>query len=359
SLGAGGAEKSTLDLAFFLKNQNHDVKVICIERKEVGVKNYSNIDELEIIYLTSSNFFSQVRELKKIIQCSKKTLVYSSLFRSNLLCRCTKMFVGFKHVENLVTTRYSIEKFKLSKNKLGFFYYYIIDFITIRFLTNYFHSITNTVTSHYSKIMLLKKSKIFTIYRGRKRSTKVKEYKNNCDCFKILTVGRQESVKGQIFLLQALNEMIQMNLIVNLTILGRNGNETKVLKEYVYRNNLNEYVNFAGYDLNTEDYYLKADLFVFPSIFEGLGGVLIEAQSYGLPIVCSDIEVFKEVVLVDKNALLFKNKDYKSLLSKILIFYNDRNLLEKFGKKGIQNYNDKFEEFKNFKILEEALQSII
>jgi glycosyltransferase involved in cell wall biosynthesis len=43
------------------------------------------------------------------------------------------------------------------------------------------------------------------------------------------------------------------------------------------------------------DYYNAADVFAFPSLYEGFGIPLIEAMACGLPIVCSDLSLFREV----------------------------------------------------------------
>jgi glycosyltransferase involved in cell wall biosynthesis len=56
-------------------------------------------------------------------------------------------------------------------------------------------------------------------------------------------------------------------------------------------------VSILGYvsDLELVRWYKAAALFVFPSLFEGFGIPVIEAQNFGLPVVCSDLPVLREV----------------------------------------------------------------
>lgn len=59
-------------------------------------------------------------------------------------------------------------------------------------------------------------------------------------------------------------------------------------------------VRFLGERENVSDFYQAMDAFVFPSLFEGLGIVAIEAQAADLPVICSDA-VPEEVVAVASN----------------------------------------------------------
>src|SRR5690606_36846851 len=72
------------------------------------------------------------------------------------------------------------------------------------------------------------------------------------------------------------------------------------IKQMVDQNGLAERVIFAGLRSNIPQIMLVAmDCFVFPSLFEGLGIVLIEAQAAGLPCLYSDV-VPQEVVVFPK-----------------------------------------------------------
>lgn len=347
SLGAGGAEKSTLDFCIFLINNGYEVDLLCLKECEIGFSEIAMTNNIEVKILKSNFFFRKVFDLSKIITKNDYKIVYSCLFKSNLITRFCKLFSNFIHIENLVTTRYSKEKFEVSRNKIGFVVYFLIDLLTIRLTVDHFHSISIAVTKHYKKMFFISDYKFSTIYRGRPIPN-YNQIEKNSNVIQLLTVGRQELSKGQIYLLQALKLLVENNYDINLTILGKKGSASEALEKFIFENNLQNYINKDCFVSDVENYYLKADIFIFPSIFEGLGGVLIEAQSYGLPIVCTEIDVFKELVIKDYNALMFKNKDYLSLYNCILKYITDYNLRVSHSKRSIENFNKNFEQIRIF-----------
>ncbi len=75
---------------------------------------------------------------------------------------------------------------------------------------------------------------------------------------------------------------------MHLVLVG-DGAERKILKVCLRANNLNTSVTFVGATFNVSDYLQAMDVFVMPSLFEGLPVSLIEAQSAGLPCLISDV----------------------------------------------------------------------
>lgn len=68
---------------------------------------------------------------------------------------------------------------------------------------------------------------------------------------------------------------------------------------------LDEKVSFAGLQDNVWPYYMAADVFVFTSIIEGFGNVLVESQAAGLPVVASDIPANHESVAPMQHRFIF------------------------------------------------------
>lgn len=68
------------------------------------------------------------------------------------------------------------------------------------------------------------------------------------------------------------------------------------IENMVFEHNLTQNVIFAGVQTNVQEFYQAMDVFAFPSLYEGLGIVLIEAQASGLPCCVSD-SVSQEAIL--------------------------------------------------------------
>ncbi len=94
-------------------------------------------------------------------------------------------------------------------------------------------------------------------------------------------VGRMELVKNQIYLLKILKEIIVENNNVKLLLIG-DGKDKNNLHQYMMLNNLENNVIFLGKVNDVYRYYSAMDIFCFPSLYEGFGIVLLEAQANGL-----------------------------------------------------------------------------
>ena len=125
-----------------------------------------------------------------------------------------------------------------------------------------------------------------------------KQYKIDDKTFVIGNVGRLCNQKNQKFLLDVFKLIQSQKKDTKLMIVG-NGPLEKELKEYANKLSIEDKVFFINTRLDIEKMYQAFDVFVLPSIYEGLGIVLIEAQTSGLPCVVSDV-VPKEAKISDK-----------------------------------------------------------
>lgn len=115
-------------------------------------------------------------------------------------------------------------------------------------------------------------------------------------------VGRFDTQKNQGFLIDVFEELYQKNHNVRLLLIG-DGWMKKSIEVMVREKKLQDVVNFMGSQKDVNNYYNAMDLFTLPSLFEGLGIVLLEAQINGLPAFASDV-VPKEVVISDNVTFL-------------------------------------------------------
>jgi len=100
-------------------------------------------------------------------------------------------------------------------------------------------------------------------------------------------VGRFDTQKNHFFLIEVFSELVRKCELYRLMLVG-DGWLRKDIEMVIREKNLSDKVILAGQQASTSEYYSAFDLFVFPSLFEGLGFVLIEAQANGLSCVCSE-----------------------------------------------------------------------
>lgn len=119
------------------------------------------------------------------------------------------------------------------------------------------------------------------------QDTKTTE-KNN-KSFEILHVGSMSEQKNQLFLVQIMEKLIKDNHQVHLTMIGGGTTYLEKVKNQIASTGTKDYISILSPDSTVSKAMKKADLFVFPSTFEGFGIVLIEAQAMGLRCLVSDI----------------------------------------------------------------------
>jgi len=85
----------------------------------------------------------------------------------------------------------------------------------------------------------------------------------------------------------------------------------------------------VGFQKDIRDFLAISNIFILPSYREGLPNSLIEAGSYGVPLIASDINGCNEVVIDKKNGLLVTKKDVKSLKKAIELLLKDSDMYER------------------------------
>lgn len=100
-------------------------------------------------------------------------------------------------------------------------------------------------------------------------------------------VGRFHSQKNHKFLIEVFKEIKERKRNAKLLLVGSGPLEEEIKKK-IHEMSLNDSVVFLGNRKDMDRIYQAMDVFVFPSLFEGLGIVAIEAQAAGIPVVCSE-----------------------------------------------------------------------
>lgn len=122
------------------------------------------------------------------------------------------------------------------------------------------------------------------------------------DDFTIGHVGRYCYIKNQSFVIDVFNEIIKVKPNSKLLLIGK-GPDEKMLKEKVNKLGLQNKVLFLIDRNDVHELYQAMDVFIMPSLFEGLPLVGVEAQANGLPCIISD-KVSNEIVLTDNIQLM-------------------------------------------------------
>lgn len=144
---------------------------------------------------------------------------------------------------------------------------------------------------------------------------------------KILFVGRVYSPKGLHILIEALGEL-KFSFHYSLSVVGP-------LTDVMYKNQLDNIISFYGMQdyitfhgpvssQSVQEFMLTSDVMVVPSLEEGFGLSIVEANLLRLPVIASKAGGIKDIIKHNENGLLFEVGDVQDLTEKLHFFIENQ-----------------------------------
>lgn len=247
-----------------------------------------------------------IRQLKKIINDNNYEIVHCNMNSAAMLhpliaCRLSKAKVVISHSHNTSSDKGILKSILHSINK---------HFIPR--LANYYFACSNAAGKWFYSKKILKSKKYFVIKNAidtdkfKNIDLDINDYKEKLgikDYNKVLlNVGRFTKQKNQEFLIELFKEYHNIYKDSVLLLVG-NGKLFENLKE---ENKHDDAIKFLGRRDDVNKIMKVSDIFILPSLYEGLPLVGIEAQYCGLPCIFSD-SITKELSISDKISFLSLN----------------------------------------------------
>ena len=161
--------------------------------------------------------------------------------------------------------------------------------------------------------------------------------------------------KGQEFIIAAARELQQSHPDIHFLLVG-SGHDEAMLKDLATGiNNL----RFIGFVENVGDYLAAFDIFILPSLKEGIGSILLDAMAMKLPLIASDVGGVSDIVHDDENGYLIEAARPNLLIKAILRLYKKPQVRTRMGERGSQiavNFTDTIMSEKYLKIYQSILR---
>lgn len=149
----------------------------------------------------------------------------------------------------------------------------------------------------------------------------------------ILAAGRLSEQKGFRYLVEAARLLHDKRSDLHFVVLGR-GRLEEEIRQMIRTRKLEESFSLWGYHDDIKAYMFGCDLFVLSSIFEGMPNVVMEAMASGKPVVATDVNGVRELMIDRVTGLIVPPKDPVSLASAIDGLISDGNRMQEFGIQG-------------------------
>ncbi len=335
--GVGGAELQFIELANYLAN-NHKVRLLSLGG-DGAINNASIDDRIDIQVYEYNNVIGTLVSLSKAffvnVGFSSDHIITTSFIGNVfgfLLCLFRK-----RRLVSLQTVSKSMRCAPIDRVILRRFNALIAGATDIKdYLLSYGQDPDKIHVIH-NWVDVSKRVPSANVYDTRRKLDIEK------DQLIIGCIGRLHPQKGQVYLIQAYAELISEFPNSKLLLIG-DGPSKEVLEEEVNRLGIADSVIFTG-TISGDDYnnYLSViDVYVQPSVFEGLPRTLLDAMCMGKAIVATDINGNREAIENGINGLLVRSENVQEIslaLARLLRSPEDR---ETLASQAVKSANNKF-----------------
>lgn len=177
---------------------------------------------------------------------------------------------------------------------------------------------------------------VMPIYSKINETKRKIQPKNKQDKFIFLTIGRLSREKNIQMQIEAMAELSKKYFDAELWVVGDGPQKTE-LKEKARKLGVSQQVKFFGWQKDLEKFYGPADVFLLTSNYEGWGMVVVEAASFGLPVVMTDVGLAGEFIKNNENGIIISIADANKLEESMIRLIRNENLRHKLGEKASQS----------------------
>lgn len=352
SLAPGGAERSTANLAIWLKQHGHDVHVAMLHERRPGFADEVLNEGIPLTYLGQA-WWLRIFGLRKLLTRGRFDLLHSCLFSSDLLARAVTTLdwrnsfnTSFSIVSNSYGPHRSQDKL-IKPWKLRIVQ--LIDSISLKITSIQAHAVTQSSKLNAITYLGIKQDDVTVIYRGRAVSHELitqlqyrKMLNLSQDTAVFIHVGRLEHAKNHLGLISAFEKVWLQHPDARLLLVGRDGNASIEIQQQLNKSPARDAILCLGHRTDVPGLLRCADFFVLPSHYEGLSGAMIEAMEAGLPVICSDLDGLREGCEPDRSALLCKPSQPETIASAMARLLDDPELARRLGVRGREIFLERF-----------------
>ncbi|MFA6171738.1 MAG: glycosyltransferase family 4 protein [Patescibacteria group bacterium] len=334
-LRIGGAERFTIDLIKNLDKEKFEAKLLILEGASEEAEDWRRElenERVEILDLKKRKGKDKIKCLiryYKALKAENPDILHAQLFTADLFGRLAAGLAGIP----LVITEQNL-------NYVDSWPRIILKRLT-SFLSARVVAISEAVRNYLIKREGVPEDKLTVIYNGtetEKYAFNERSYEQK-DKIIIGSVGRLTRQKGFEYLIEAVSKL-ESGIEIECLIAG-DGEERANLEMLINKHGLQNRVKLIGWQ-KAGEFLKKIDIFVLPSVWEGLGIAVIEAGLSGLPVIASDIDGLREIITDSNQGCLFKPGDANDLKEKLEYLIGNADERKRLGCGLQRNLREKF-----------------
>lgn len=151
----------------------------------------------------------------------------------------------------------------------------------------------------------------------------------------VCTVGRLDTQKGQVYLLEAAPTVLKAFPKTRFLIVG-DGPDQEMLASVAKQSGIDSQVTFTGFRNDVPALLAMSDMVAMPSLWEGLPLALLEAMNLGKAVVGTNAPGIVEVIKDGETGFIIPTEDATELANKLILLLQDAELTKRMGEQGNQ-----------------------
>lgn len=316
-----GAERMCQALSLELKNEI-EVIVVSLYSINTEITELMENNGIKVIYLDKKPGLDllTIKKLYMLFKEIKPDVIHTHRYVMQYAIPAA-FLAGVKRMVHTVHSMADKEVPKLQQ-KLHYLFFKYFRVIPV--------SISPVVQQSIINRYKLESDKVPIIYNGIDLKTIYDklDYERN-EVFTFLHVGRFTVAKNHFEMIKAFQKLHEEHTDTRLLLVGV-GELFNDVKEYIKQNNLSDSVIQLGLKNDVISLYKLADVFILPSVYEGMPMTIIEAMATGMPIIATNVGGIPDMLTNEKSALL-SGTDSNEIYENMLKMYEDKLIRKKLG----------------------------
>lgn len=230
---------------------------------------------------------------------------------------------------------YSLKKMSMYKRKIVRFIERKINSICFKVI-----HVSNSEEKEAIKQGLVKKENSIVIFNGVADPKNDRKRTQN-DLFTIVNLARVDDQKNPFEFIRLANYILKRNENIKFIWAG-NGKYLEEAREKVKSIEMGSKIKFIGFSNQKSTIFSQVDAYLSTSYYEGLPFSIVEAMSYKLPLILSNIVGHSDMVNEDKNGILFEDNDYSTVNNFLQNITRNNKEWDHFSKNSYKLFQENF-----------------
>jgi len=322
------------------ENDNLAIDVIVLNKGKLYNQLYNSGINVHLIDESKLPFFKILYYIKNNLTKYPPDIIHSHRYKENITAFILKIICATKC--KIVATQHGMPEVFVKKVKVRKYILSKLNLIILKKF-NKLTVVSNDIKKQLVNKCNFNKNKIHVIHNGI-NLPKLKQGRKDSNIFIIGSAGRLFPVKDYPLMVEIAKEIKNKTDCIKFELAG-DGPEHQTLRNLIKKNGLENTFVLKGHVHDIAKFYQNLDIYLSTSVHEGISMSVLEAMSYGIPVVAPDVGGFSEIIKNGNEGYLINTRNPKNFANKCCLLYNNKQLNKNISKaarnKIIESFSNK------------------